>query len=69
MGAWNAKKARGKHLASTMRAERQRHAAAALSNGGARSGAWWPRRHFVEHVARVGVGKVGGDFGLVPCRI
>ena len=35
------------------------------SNGGARSGAWRPRRHFIEHVARVGVGKVGGDFGLV----
>ena len=39
------------------------------SNGGARSGAWRPRRHFIEHVARVGVGKVGGDFGLVPGRI
>jgi len=39
------------------------------SNGGARSGAWRPRRHFIEHVARIGVGKVGGDFGLVPGRI
>jgi len=39
------------------------------SNGGTRSGAWRPRRHFIEHVARVGVGKVGGDFGLVPGRI
>jgi len=38
-------------------------------NGGARSGAWRPRRHFIEHVARVGVGKVGGYFGLVPGRI
>ena len=38
------------------------------SNGGARSGAWRPRRHFIEQVARVRVGNVGGDFGLVPGR-
>jgi len=38
-------------------------------NGGARFGAWQPRRHFIEHVARVGVGKVGDDFGLVAGRI
>ena len=62
------RRARGKRLASTLWAGRQRHAAAALSNGGARSGAWRPRRHFIEHVARVGVGKVGGDFGLLPGR-
>ena len=53
------RRAREKRLASTLRAGRQRHAAAALSNGGARSGAWRTRRHFVEHVAGSEVGKVG----------
>ena len=28
-----------------------------------------PLKYFVEHVARVGVSKVGGNFGLVPGRI
>ena len=32
------------------------------------TGAWRPRMQFVEHVACVGVGKVGGDFGLVLGR-
>ena len=29
------------------------------------SGAWWPRRQNVEHVASVGVGKVGAELGQI----
>ena len=40
------------------------HAAAKLGNGGARSGAWPPRSHFIEYVARVAVPDLESVFGI-----
>ena len=38
-------------------------------HGGHAQDTRFPLTHFAEHVARVGVGKVGGDFGLLPGRV
>jgi len=40
------------------------HAAAKLGNGGARSGAWPPRSHFIEYVACVAVPDLESVFGI-----
>ena len=36
-----------------------------VGHGGACSGAWQPCRQNVEHVASVGVGKVGAELGQI----
>ena len=38
-----------------------------VSHGGARSGAWLPRRHFVEHVVRVVVLDLEAVIGMLAC--
>ena len=40
------------------------HAAAKLSNGGARSAAWLPRSQFIEYVACVAVPDLESVFGI-----